>query len=143
VPGADVCRFREEVPMASETLHEDAATIGPAVVDRHRAIISVMEELEAVDWYDQRAAATGDEGLRAILVHNRDEEKEHASMALEWLRRQDPVFDAHLRKYLFSGVPIGEREAIEATAPVPEAPAPEVPANDDLAIGSLKTAAED
>ncbi len=124
--------------MASETLHEDAATIGPAVVDRHRAIVSLMEELEAVDWYDQRAAATADEALRAILVHNRDEEKEHAAMALEWLRRQDPVFDAHLREYLFTEGPIGEREALEASPPAPEAPA-----NDDLAIGSLKMAAED
>ena len=124
--------------MASETLHEDAATIGPAVVDRHRAIVSLMEELEAVDWYDQRAAATDDEALRAILVHNRDEEKEHAAMALEWLRRRDPVFDAHLREYLFTEGPIGEREALESSSPVPEAPA-----NDDLAIGSLKMAAED
>jgi hypothetical protein len=124
--------------MASETLHEDAAAIGPAVVDRHRAIVSLMEELEAVDWYDQRVAATEDDALRAILVHNRDEEKEHASMALEWLRRQDPVLDAHLRKYLFTDGPIGKREALEASAPSPEAPA-----NDDLAIGSLKTAAED
>jgi uncharacterized protein len=125
------------VPMASETLHEDAAKLGPAVIDRHRAIASVMEELEAVDWYDQRAAATEDEALRAVLVHNRDEEKEHAAMALEWLRRGDPVFDAHLRKYLFSEGPIGEREAREASAPAPEAPA-----NDDLAIGSLRTGAE-
>ena len=124
--------------MASETLHEDAAAIGTVVVNRHRAILSLMEELEAVDWYDQRVAATDDEALRAILVHNRDEEKEHAAMALEWLRRQDPVFDAHLRKYLFTEGPIGEREAMEASAPALEAPA-----NDDLAIGSLKTAAED
>ena len=136
--GAAVCRIHEEVPMASEMLHEDAATIGPAAVDRHRAIVSLMEELEAVDWYDQRAAAAGDEALRAILVHNRDEETEHAAMMLEWLRRQDPVLDAHLRKYLFTEGPIGEREALEASAPAPEAPA-----NDDLAIGSLKTAAED
>jgi len=124
--------------MASETLHEDPAILGPAVVDRHRAIVSVMEELEAVDWYDQRAAATADDELRAVLTHNRDEEKEHAAMALEWLRRQDPVFDAHLRKYLFTEGPIGDREAIEASAPAPEAPA-----NDDLAIGSLKMMAED
>ncbi len=120
--------------MASETLHEDAARLGPQVVDRHRAIVSLMEELEAVDWYDQRAAATDDEALRAILVHNRDEEKEHACMALEWLRRQDPVLDANLRKYLFTEGSIGEREAASP-------PAPEAPANDDLAIGSLRAAA--
>jgi ferritin-like protein len=123
--------------MASETLHENAAKLGRAVIDRHRAIVSLMEELEAVDWYDQRAAATEDDALRAILVHNRDEEKEHASMVLEWLRRQDPVLDANLRKYLFTEGPIGEREAAGASAPASEGPA-----NDDLAIGSLRTAAE-
>ena len=124
--------------MASEQLHEDAEKLGPKVVNRHRAIVSLMEELEAVDWYDQRAAATDNDELRAILVHNRDEEKEHACMALEWLRRQDPVLDANLRKYLFTEGPIGEREAQEEAA----APAPEALANDDLAIGSLKLAAE-
>ena len=123
--------------MASETLHEDAAKLGPHVVNRHRAIVSLMEELEAVDWYDQRAAATDDDTLRAILVHHRDEEKEHACMALEWLRRHDPVLDANLRKYLFTEGPIGEREAADAAAPASEAFA-----NDDLAIGSLKLAAE-
>src|SRR5205085_12090295 len=116
---------------------EDAEKLGPQVVDRHRAIVSLMEELEAVDWYDQRVAAAEDDALRAILVHNRDEEKEHACMVLEWLRRQDPVFDANLRKYLFTEGPIGEREELEETMPRPEAPA-----NDDLAIGSLKPAAE-
>lgn len=123
--------------MSSEALHEEAEKLGPHGVDRHRAIVSLMEELEAVDWYDQRAAATEDDTLRAILVHNRDEEKEHACMVLEWLRRQDAVFDANLRKYLFTEGPIGEREAMEGTAPAPEAPA-----NDDLAIGSLKVNAE-
>ena len=123
--------------MASETLHEDAEKLGPHVIDRHRAIVSLMEELEAVDWYDQRAAATEDDTLRAILVHNRDEEKEHACMALDWLRRQDSVFDANLRKYLFTEGPIGERETLEETGPTPEAPA-----NDDLAIGSLRAKTE-
>jgi hypothetical protein len=68
--------------MSSETLHEDAEKLGPQVVDRHRAIVSLMEELEAVDWYDQRVAAADDDELRAVLAHNRDEEKEHASMVL-------------------------------------------------------------
>ena len=61
-----------------------------------------MEELEAVDWYNQRVEATSDEDLATILAHNRDEEKEHASMVLEWIRRQDPKFDEHLRTYLFT-----------------------------------------
>ncbi len=123
--------------MSSERLHEDAAKLGPQAVDRHRAIVSLMEELEAVDWYDQRAAAAGDDELRAILIHNRDEEKEHACMALEWLRREDAVFDAHLRKYLFTDGPIGEREAEEASMP-----APQELAEPDLAIGSLRLVAE-
>jgi ferritin-like protein len=71
-------------------------------MDRHRAIRSIMEELEAVDWYDQRVKATKDPELAAILAHNRDEEKEHAAMTLEWLRRRDPKLDEHLRTYLFT-----------------------------------------
>lgn len=97
--------------MASETLHEDPAKLGPEVIDRHRAIVSLMEELEAVDWYDQRAKATANAELRTILEHNRDEEKEHAAMALEWLRRNDPKMDEHLRTFLFKQGPIKEIEA--------------------------------
>ena len=96
--------------MASEHLHEDPVALGAAVIDRHRAIRSIMEELEAVDWYDQRASATSDESLAAVLRHNRDEEKEHAAMTLEWLRRHDPELDRHLRTYLFTDGPITEIE---------------------------------
>src|SRR6478736_7596689 len=92
----------------SETLHEP--DLPAAVVDRHRAIVSIMEELEAVDWYDQRAAATDDASLAEVLGHNRDEEKEHAVMTLEWLRRHDPVLDKHLRTYLFTEGSILETE---------------------------------
>jgi ferritin-like protein len=82
--------------------------------------VSVIEELEAVDWYDQRAQATDNEELRAILIHNRDEEKEHASMALEWLRRRDPVLDACLRKYLFTeGSITGREDAAEGPSQGP------------------------
>jgi ferritin-like protein len=97
--------------MASETLHEDPGKLGAEVIDRHRAIVSLMEELEAVDWYDQRAKATTNAELRTILEHNRDEEKEHAAMALEWLRRNDPKMDEHLRTFLFKEGPIKEIEA--------------------------------
>jgi len=83
----------------------------PQVIDRHRAIVSIQEELEAIDWYDQRAAATDDASLAAILAHNRDEEKEHAAMTLEWLRRQDAKLDQHLRTYLFTELPVTEVEA--------------------------------
>ena len=88
--------------MSSEVLHEDANKLGPEVIDQHRAIVSLMEELEAVDWYNQRAKATSNPDLRAILEHNRDEEKEHAAMVLEWIRRNDPKFDATLKTYLFT-----------------------------------------
>jgi uncharacterized protein len=96
--------------MASEGLHEARADLDDAVVDRHRAITSIMEELEAVDWYDQRVSATDDAELAQVLGHNRDEEKEHAAMTLEWLRRHDPVLDGHLRTYLFTESSIVEEE---------------------------------
>ena len=96
--------------MSSETLHEDARALGPDGLDHHRAVVSLMEELEAVDWYDQRVRATADPELKAILMHNRDEEKEHAAMTLEWIRRQDPELDEQLRAYLFTTGSIAERE---------------------------------
>jgi uncharacterized protein len=87
---------------SSGSLHESEEKLKPETIDRHRAIVSLMEELEAVDWYDQRVDAASDEDLRAVLAHNRDEEKEHAAMTLEWLRRHDPKLDEHLRTYLFT-----------------------------------------
>jgi uncharacterized protein len=87
---------------SSASLHENEDTLSPGTVDRHRAIVSIMEELEAVDWYDQRIDAARDPELKELLAHNRDEEKEHASMMLEWLRRRDPKLDEHLRTYLFT-----------------------------------------
>jgi ferritin-like protein len=101
--------------MAAEGLHEDHDQLRPATRDRHRAIRSIMEELEAVDWYDQRADATADETLAAVLRHNRDEEKEHAAMTIEWLRCHDAVFDRMLRTYLFTDAPITEIEDVEGT----------------------------
>src|SRR5215475_11413700 len=103
-------RPREENRMASEGFHEQTQDLTPQTRDMHRAITSLMEELEAVDWYQQRIDATGDDALRMILTHNRDEEKEHASMVLEWIRRHDPVFDMNLRKYLFTTTSIAGRE---------------------------------
>ena len=98
--------------MAHEGFHEAVESLRPATLDRHRAIESIMEELEAVDWYDQRVDAAGDPELAAILAHNRDEEKEHAAMTLEWLRRRDPVMDKHLRTYLFTEGSILEIEHV-------------------------------
>ena len=88
--------------MANEGYHEPIEELSDETRDMHRAITSLMEELEAVDWYNQRADACKDAKLRAILAHNRDEEKEHAAMVLEWIRRKDPAFDKELRDYLFT-----------------------------------------
>jgi uncharacterized protein len=90
--------------------HEDYSRMSDAALNFSRAVKSVQEELEAVDWYNQRAQATKDEQLRRILEHNRDEEIEHAMMALEYLRRINPVFDKHMRTYLFSEGDITEIE---------------------------------
>lgn len=87
---------------SSGSLHENEQSLNPEIIDRHRAIVSIMEELEAIDWYDQRVAAATDAELKELLAHNRDEEKEHASMVLEWLRRRDPKLNEHLRTYLFT-----------------------------------------
>ncbi len=96
--------------MASEQLHEPPEKLGPEVIDVHRAIVSLMEELEAVDWYNQRAAAATDPALKEILAHNRDEEKEHAMMLLEWLRRRDAKFAEMIGTYIGSEGPITEVE---------------------------------
>jgi ferritin-like protein len=117
--------------MASTQLHEPESQLTAQAIDVHRAVMSLTEELEAVDWYHQRAVATEDPELRALLEHNRDEEKEHASMLLEWLRRSDAKLDEHLRTYLFSLDPIVdiEREAEAGN---------DTGARGDLGIGSLR-----
>ena len=124
--------------MASEGLHEPADQLSPETIDYHRAILSLMEELEAVDWYNQRVDATDDEGLAKVLAHNRDEEKEHAAMTLEWLRRRDPVLDQHLRTYLFTSASV---LAIEHEAAADEGGSDggsEGGPDGSLAIGSLR-----
>ena len=123
--------------MASEGLHEAAELLDEQTVDYHRAMTSLCEELEAVDWYDQRVKATADASLAAVLAHNRDEEKEHASMTLEWLRRRDPVLDGHLRTYLFRTEPITEIEA-EAEAGSRSVGGGADGGSGSLGIGSLK-----
>ena len=119
--------------MAHEGLHEPAELLDDATIDRHRAVESLVEELQAIDWYDQRVRATKDPGLAAILAHNRDDEKEHAAMALEWVRRQDPALDAQLRLYLFTTGPI---VSVEDDGAAESAPAPR---GTGLAIGSLRS----
>jgi ferritin-like protein len=125
--------------MAHEGLHEEASAIGPATIDRHRAITSIMEELEAVDWYDQRVDATDDSSLAEVLAHNRDEEKEHAAMTIEWLRRHDPVLDRHLRTYLFSEGSIVDEEVAAEHGDGDTASEPTTaPGDGSLGIGSLR-----
>lgn len=87
--------------MANEGYHEPIEKLSAQTMDMHRAIVSLMEELEAVDWYNQRVDACSDAELKRILAHNRDEEKEHAAMVLEWIRRNDPAFDHELKDTLF------------------------------------------
>jgi ferritin-like protein len=99
--------------MSSEGYHEPIDELSDATRDMHRAIASLMEELEAVDWYSQRAEACRDAELRRILEHNRDEEKEHAAMVLEWIRRRDPQFSKELKEYLFTSKPIMDDKAHE------------------------------
>src|SRR5687767_580977 len=99
--------------MASDTYHESLERLSTRTQDLHRAITSLMEELEAVDWYQQRIDATNDVELKRILEHNRDEEKEHAAMVLEWIRRRDVEFSRVLKTYLFTH---GDVTAIEERA---------------------------
>ena len=125
---------------ASASLHEDS--LKPLTIDQHRALVSIQEELEAVDWYNQRAEAATDEELRAILEHNRDEEKEHAMMALEWLRRHDSKLDQHMRTYLFTEGSILEvEEAATGASGGEEGSGGSAGASSDdqsLGIGSLR-----
>ncbi len=96
--------------MSSITYHEPLELLSEETRNMHRAIVSLMEELEAVDWYQQRADACSDDQLKAILEHNRDEEIEHACMVIEWLRRNVAKFDEELRTYLFTELPITQAE---------------------------------
>jgi ferritin-like protein len=122
--------------MAHEGLHESAELLDDRIVDRHRAIESLVEELEAIDWYDQRVEATRDPDLASVLAHNRDDEKEHAAMALEWIRRRDPALDEQLRIYLFSDGPL---VSVEDTA-APTDSGGGVSPGFGLGIGSLREA---
>jgi ferritin-like protein len=97
----------QENDMSNEGYHEPVGEMSDETRDMHRAIVSLMEELEAVDWYNQRVDACKDDELRRILIHNRDEEKEHAAMVIEWIRRRDPVFEKELKENLFTEGEIG------------------------------------
>jgi ferritin-like protein len=139
-PGDGRAEVEEKAVMASEGLHEPQELVQQSTIDRHRAIVSIREEFEAVDWYDQRVDATDDADLAAVLAHNRDEEKEHAAMTLEWLRRNDPVLAKHMRTYLFTTEPVTEIEAEVESGGDPGPAAADVGPADQrsLGIGSLK-----
>ncbi|MEO7037315.1 MAG: ferritin-like domain-containing protein [Polyangiaceae bacterium] len=97
--------------MSSDTYHEPLELLSEDTKNTHRAIVSLMEELEAIDWYQQRAEACSDPELASVLTHNKNEEVEHAMMTLEWLRRTNPVFASNIDTYLKSSGPITEVEA--------------------------------
>lgn len=117
---------------ASANFHEPIEKLSDRTLELHRGIVSLIEELEAIDWYQQRIDATDDEELKKILEHNRDEEKEHAAMSLEWLRRKDVGFDKQLRDYLFTEGSIADREESEGNGDG------KAPSGESLNIGSLK-----
>lgn len=115
--------------MSSEAFHEPLGALSEATKEMHRAIVSLIEELEAIDWYQQRAEACSDAELREILLHHREEEIEHAMMNLEWIRRNDATFREKVAAYVNAAGPI---TAIEAARRAGE------PERRALAIGSLK-----
>ena len=115
--------------------HESESKLRLETLDNHRALTSMQEELEATDWYDQRVDAATDQGLKDILAHNRDEEKEHFAMLLEWYRRRDPKMDANLKEYLFtSGSLVAQEQAGGGDAGADAAAG----GGGSLGIGSLK-----
>ncbi|WP_437766132.1 ferritin-like domain-containing protein [Sorangium sp. So ce281] len=127
--------------MSSENYHELPELLSEATKERHRAIVSLIEELEAIDWYQQRAEACSDAELRAVLLHHLEEEVEHAMMNLEWLRRNDRVFQEKIDIYLNSQGPIVEVEAAEEAAKLgATAKAGAMAPGGALGIGSLKGA---
>lgn len=133
--------------------HAPYELLRPETRDMSRAIHSLMEELEAMDWYSQRVDVTDDEPLKRILAHHADEEKEHAAMLIEWIRRRDPEWDKYLRTYLFTTADITEVEESDrspdtadpgpasprSAAPIVVAPTAGVTAEANaLTVGSLR-----
>ena len=127
--------------MGSENLHEEPELLSEATKNMHRAIVSLMEELEAVDWYGQRSEACSDTDLAEILRHNKREEIEHAMMVLEWIRRQSSEFDGHMKTYLNTSGPITEVEEATQEGGTGDDPKADAITHDgSLGIGGLKGA---
>lgn len=127
------------MPGSSQGFHEADAKLSPETKDVHRALVSLEEELEAIDWYRQRADATENEALKAVLLHNMEEEIEHACMVLEWLRRHMPLFDKNLRMYLFKEQPIIDIEHAEEQKAAGDQ-SPSTSPRPGLTVGTLKGA---
>ena len=123
--------------MGSESYHEPYGELSGPLREMHRALVSLIEELEAIDWYASSAPRSrATPSCARCLLHNRDEEIEHAMMNLEWIRRNDPLFDEKIRTYLQKTAPITEIESsAERGAEGPPAGPP-----GGLGIGSLKKA---
>jgi len=94
--------MKTHIQVGDSMIHEDRNKLSAKTQDMTRAIDSLREELEAVDWYNQRADVCTDENLKKILIHNANEEKEHAAMLMEWIRQHDENFAKELKEYLFS-----------------------------------------
>ena len=125
--------------MSSESYHEPLELLSEDTKNTHRAILSLMEELEAIDWYQQRAEACSDPELASVLTHNKNEEVEHAMMTLEWLRRKHPVFASNIDTYLKSTGPITEvEEKITQGGGGSAKAGGSANRSDSLGIGSLK-----
>ena len=118
--------------MASDAYHESLDLLTEETRNMHRAIVSLKEELEAIDWYQQRADACSDPQLKDVLLHNKNEEIEHASMLMEWIRRHNDHFNEMMRKYLFTEQPITGIEKAAGAA------SPGASATEALGIGSMK-----
>jgi ferritin-like protein len=123
--------------VSSEGYHESLDLLSEETKNLHRGIVSLIEELEAVDWYNQRAEACSDADLKAVLTHHRNEEIEHAMMNLEWIRRRLPILDEHMRTYLFAAGDITQIEAAKKADEAGGEPAPVAPAG-SLRVGSLR-----
>lgn len=124
--------------MASD-YHEPYEKLTEQTKHLSRALHSLMEELEAIDWYQQRVDASTDPALQKILAHNRDEEKEHAAMVLEWIRRHDPAFDAALRTYLFTEGDVTEIEAAVEKGAAAGSQGSASPASQQFTVGNLRS----
>ena len=127
--------------MGSESYHEAPEHLSEATKNMHCALVSLREELEAVDWYAQRAEGCSDDELRAVLIHNKNEEIEHAMMVLEWIRRHDPTFDANIATYVNSRGPIVQIEAGQAGSAKSSGGKASSSASPSLGIGSLREGA--